>query len=162
MGFFTWKFANRKFERLSSGEIAARCKLPYGGRGYVLCPDGSVIREDNYDGYGRFGGFDVYELVVDWNRGDLFYTLIMNMNTNPVLHGVAGYLDENRDDECQAYVDKMVDERGAPAHYKTDWKRSLGIEISFGRTAIDKPIKIVDNPKPRRGYARLPRSINCQ
>lgn len=39
---------------------------------YVLVPDefgGGHIHESCYDGYGHFGGKDIYELVVDWNRG---------------------------------------------------------------------------------------------
>jgi hypothetical protein len=58
MGYFTWYFADRP-----------RKKIPYDtGISYVACPDGSYIREQGYYGYGIFGGRDVYELVVDWNR----------------------------------------------------------------------------------------------
>lgn len=41
---------------------------------YVLVPKefrkeyGEKIREYRYDGYGEFGGYDIYELVADWNR----------------------------------------------------------------------------------------------
>lgn len=41
---------------------------------YVLVPKefgGGHIHETCYDGYGRFGGQDIYELVVDWNRAHL-------------------------------------------------------------------------------------------
>lgn len=37
---------------------------------YVLIPEefgGGHIKETCYDGYGRFGGHDIYDLVVDWN-----------------------------------------------------------------------------------------------
>lgn len=38
---------------------------------YVLVPEefgGGHIKETYYDGYGHFGGYDVYDLVADWNR----------------------------------------------------------------------------------------------
>ena len=38
---------------------------------YVLVPKefgGGHIKETCYEGYGRFGGHDIYDLVVDWNR----------------------------------------------------------------------------------------------
>ncbi len=34
---------------------------------YLLCPDGTKLREDSYEGYGEFGGQDVYALVARWN-----------------------------------------------------------------------------------------------
>ena len=38
---------------------------------YVLIPKefgGGHIEEECYDGYGRFGGHDIYDLVADWNK----------------------------------------------------------------------------------------------
>lgn len=38
---------------------------------YVLVPKefgGGHIEENCYDGYGNFGGYDIYDLVADWNR----------------------------------------------------------------------------------------------
>lgn len=43
-------------------------------KSYVLVPKefgGGHIEEHCYDGYGRFGGRDVYALVAEWNRPDL-------------------------------------------------------------------------------------------
>ena len=41
---------------------------------YVLIPKefgGGHIKESCYDGYGNFGGHDIYDLVVDWNAKHL-------------------------------------------------------------------------------------------
>lgn len=38
---------------------------------YVLVPEefgGGHIKETCYDGYGNFGGHDIYDLVADWNQ----------------------------------------------------------------------------------------------
>jgi len=41
---------------------------------FVLIPKkfgGDHLKEIRYDGYGDFGGRDIYELVADWNKNDL-------------------------------------------------------------------------------------------
>ena len=41
---------------------------------FVLVPKefgGGHIKETCYDGYGHFGGYDIFDLVADWNRKDL-------------------------------------------------------------------------------------------
>ena len=43
-------------------------------KSYVLVPQefgGGHIEEECYEGYGEFGGHDVYDLVADWNAGYL-------------------------------------------------------------------------------------------
>lgn len=43
---------------------------------YVLVPEkfgGGHIKEECYEGYGVFGGHDIYELVVDWNKDHFDY-----------------------------------------------------------------------------------------
>lgn len=37
---------------------------------YLLSPTGEKYREDNYAGYGDFGGVDAYEMVARWNAAD--------------------------------------------------------------------------------------------
>lgn len=61
MGYFSWMFADK----------ANRSRLKIGQPAYVPCPDGTVIFEPAYDGYGHFGGKDIYELVAEWNRDSM-------------------------------------------------------------------------------------------
>jgi hypothetical protein len=61
MGFFSWKTSDT--EKSISNRYSDRGALPV----YVLCPDGSKIYEPNYEGYGEFGGRDMYALVAQWN-----------------------------------------------------------------------------------------------
>lgn len=58
MGLFSWMFA----------DLDNKENLRIHMEAHVPCPDGSVIYTNRYDGYGHFGGFDIYELVADWNR----------------------------------------------------------------------------------------------
>lgn len=58
MGQFSWMFADTMNQKA----------LHEGGEAYVALPGGGWIYEDDYDGYGRFDGLDIYDLVADWNR----------------------------------------------------------------------------------------------
>ncbi len=61
MDCFSWKTADTNESIPNKYSV----KRPF--TVYLLCPDGMKIREDCYDGYGKFGGEDVYELFVRWN-----------------------------------------------------------------------------------------------
>lgn len=46
---------------------------------YVLVPKefgGGHIKETCYDGYGNFGGHDIYDLVAEWNRKQLSHLML--------------------------------------------------------------------------------------
>ena len=61
-GFFSWKTADTKesIYNIFSGEPTRAV--------YLLRPHGAAsIREDAYEGYGVFGGFDAYTLFARWN-----------------------------------------------------------------------------------------------
>lgn len=64
MGFFSWKTADtqRSIPNACSGKDVFTV--------YVLCPDGTKLKESSYGGYGDFAGRDVYALVAQWNRPD--------------------------------------------------------------------------------------------
>lgn len=60
MGFFSWKTAAHNESDRISVASPAFLNMP---TVYLLLPDGSHIKEDEYDGYGVFGGKDVYQLL---------------------------------------------------------------------------------------------------
>lgn len=179
MGYFTFTFANKKIVRLNSPteDYASSCKLPYNGCGYVQCPDGTVIAEPCYEGYGKFGGKDIYELVVDWNRDSLLDILTakspeacpaaklkaMLGRTSSLYVDLAKAIQANDEAACQRLVEDAVSRKEAAPYMLTDWKRDLGIEISCSNNAnLPFPIKITSTAKPRKSYADLPASIMCQ
>ena len=61
MGFFSWKTSDT--DRSICNRYSSRETFPV----YVLCPGGGCIEETDYDGYGHFGGRDIYALVARWN-----------------------------------------------------------------------------------------------
>lgn len=61
MGFFSWVTSDT--HRSISNKYSDRGALPV----YVYCPDGRKIYEPDYEGYGDFGGEDIYALVARWN-----------------------------------------------------------------------------------------------
>ena len=66
MGEFSWKYANRKNRRAMKNNVKHDS--------YLLVPPefydqyGEAIYTPCYNGYGRMGGYDIYELVAIWNR----------------------------------------------------------------------------------------------
>lgn len=58
MGSFSWYASDTK--------RAIRSHNPFPV--YALRPDADPLLETEYDGYGEFGGQDIYDLVADWNR----------------------------------------------------------------------------------------------
>ncbi len=68
MGFFSWE----------TSDTGKSISNTYSSRGtftvYVPIPKefgGGMLKEDSYEGYGVFGGRDVYALVAQWNFPEL-------------------------------------------------------------------------------------------
>lgn len=61
MGFFSWKTCD-------TGEsIANNCSTRPIFTVHMIAPDGRVFTEEDYEGYGEFGGKDFYELLAELN-----------------------------------------------------------------------------------------------
>lgn len=170
MGYFTWTLANRKLELDRFGEPLTKCKLRYGQFGAILCPDNTIIQEPHYDGYGRFNGKDVYELVVDWNRPhlkeirhnpDIKQRPIMNDRLFELYDAYAEQ-DQEKLDAIIAAIKRDNPEKSSYTSER-EYKRTFGIYIACGENNyhIPYPIKII-NTKRHLKYADLPPSISTQ
>jgi hypothetical protein len=60
MGFFSWKTSDK--------ERSISCVKPF--TVYLLNPFGEPFREDDYEGYGVFGGKDAYQFLAECNWPD--------------------------------------------------------------------------------------------
>lgn len=61
MGFFSWKTCDtdESIANIHSGKPVFTV--------HMITPDGRVFTENEYDGYGEFGGKDFYELLAELN-----------------------------------------------------------------------------------------------
>ena len=98
---------------------------------FVLIPKkfgGGHIKETCYDGYGHFGLFDIYELVVDWN---------------------AEYLEEYRKDKTFK-CDWLQKRSSVEEAFAKLPKRDIGISIACydeDNAKLKFPIKITHDPE---------------
>ncbi len=150
MGVFTWTDARRKSPKINRyGDYSRKDVLEYGSFGKIVCPDGTEICEECYDGYGRFGSYDAYEVVVDWNKNDLkeiFVKKLKEKSFGSNLAGIAARLAEGiSDEEITSDVKKLVSEGSMPEYLIRDWKRNIGIAIACGdkdNESLRYPLKI--------------------
>jgi hypothetical protein len=61
MGFFSWKTSDTKRSIPSSYSCRSTFTV------HMITEDGQVFTENDYEGYGVFGGKDIYELIADLN-----------------------------------------------------------------------------------------------
>lgn len=143
---------------------------------YLLNPFGEPYKESDYEGYGEFGGHDVYDLVAEWNRK---YLTIDNLR-KPVRehwasdeHGREYYEKalKRYEQKCLGIVEFAAgaSDEYMQKHYGTvfgygdgsDWKRCLGIDIACYDEEHVKPkypIKLVEVPVP---YEEAEMSPSC-
>lgn len=127
---------------------------------YVLIPaeyGGGHIKEMCYDGYGHFGGKDIWELVAEWNQR----YLIVEYLKKPTREWYDQSMDktlieeyfqksmERYKDKCQRLLDYKngVSNSDMSQKYGKEWKREIGIDIACGNSQnrkIKYPIKIAE------------------
>lgn len=159
MGVFSWCTSDTK--------KSIPCCMPFGGLPstvYLLNPFGEPYKETNYEGYGEFGGHDVYDLVVEWNRKYLSPELLSKPKRSDYELGAEGDMYYARaiqkyDMTCRAINDYsqgstdeyMFEKYGKVLGYGdgSDWKRCLGIQLACNdedHVKLKYPIKIVEHP----------------
>ena len=116
---------------------------------YVLIPKafgGGHIKETCYDGYGNFGGHDIYDLVADWNK-----QMIPEIIRKSRLGLWHCSISENEIILLENFLnDRSLDTgypAGAPRFFME--KRGIGILMACydeDNFRLDYPIKITYNP----------------
>ena len=157
MGMFSWMYADTNNKK----------SLKVGGKAYVPCPNGEIIVENYYDGYGHFQGYDIYDLVADWNKNHISDKNIKKpvREDYPIVENGNEYFKfamENYAKKVKRIIDFAILEKSDEymmENYGEDWKREIGIDIACYDEDNEKlkyPIKICME-KPKR-YDFVPAS----
>lgn len=165
MGFFSWMFCDRRNQRPL--RVGNRAYVPFPkDQGACGLPGGTVLIENCYDGYGHFQGYDIYDLVADWNRDTITSDNITKPERGQWSPGkewdpyYRAAMDRYEMSVCRLNdfqegkdVSYMVDK------YGKDWKREIGIDIACHdeqNAGLKYPIKICYFRKSK--YEDLPAS----
>ena len=155
MGTYSWRFCDRPHKSLRIGE-----------KGFLLLPDNSCLRENNYGGYGKFAGIDSYEMAALINREYMSSHpeyLVWQAHLIEVTDGNGGtkrkrapavrisdfpwyplYADLNVTPEQFNELVKDMDYRGFPMCF-----RHIGVEIACyneQNSRLPFPIKVASKP----------------
>ena len=152
MGFFSWKTSDT--ERSIANTYSDRKTFPV----YVLIPEefgGGYIEECDYEGYGCFGGHDIYDLLADWNRTYATADNLRKPERKCWQDGAEGdkwfeSAMERYNRDCSMLKDFAdgKDDEYMIATYGKDYKRIIGINIGCydeQNAALEYPIKIVED-----------------
>lgn len=152
MGFFSWKTSDT--DRSIPNIYSKRDTFPV----YVLIPEefgGGYIEEYQYNGYGDFGGRDIYELVVDWNKSYVATEHIpvpvkehWDDVNNAELYYKMRLSEYSIDSSLLKDYLSNKDESYMVGEYGEDYKRHLGMSIACNdelNAALKYPIKIVED-----------------
>lgn len=163
MGIFTWTDAAFKNPRCNKyGDYTDTYVVMYGEYAKLICPDDTEIETNSHDYYGRIGGHDIYDLVVDWNKDDLkqlFRDMSENHFGKRLSKIVDMFVDGVDEDEIGEYAAEHFGD-----YMKTDWKRNIGIAIACEDRDAKKlryPIKLTKR-RDKHGYNNLYISYSTQ
>lgn len=159
MGIFTWTDAAVK-DPVSNewGDYDSRDVVEYGGYAKLICPDDTEIETPCHDYYGRIGGYDIYDLVAEWNKADLLKLATWGDAFGPIVE----MFMEGKDDE--GISEKAAEIFGENNYMVREWKRNIGIEISCDDDMARKlkyPIKLTKD-RNAHGYNNLYISYSTQ
>ena len=92
MGIFTWTDAAVKDYKLNKyDDYYRKDVVEYGGYAKLICPDNSELETQDHNCYGTICGYDIYELVAEWNKDYLSEDNISTKPNNPMRYG--GFYD---------------------------------------------------------------------
>ena len=162
MGFFSWKTSDT--QKSISNSYSCRGTFPV----YMITEDGQVFLEEEYEGYGQFGGKSVYALIEEMNNVKdginlTFLTLITN--------GERTYKRGTTSDCDFFHWETPLEKEGGKTPNELiaeGWKKVYPNGYGeWGKCAANgyKMPKFVENPPSTENYQEywnaLPYPVNC-
>ena len=146
MGIFTWTDATVKSPKKNKwGDYKRKEVVEYGGYAKLICPDDTEIETECHDSYGRIGGYDIYELVAEWNRPFLSTDNLSKQPDDPTRYG--GLWDFEKEDMKQKgrsddEID-VLDEAKRQEHFGAAvkrWEKMAELINAYKAGASDKEL----------------------
>ena len=146
MGTFTWTDAFIKSPKCDQyGDYKRKDIVEYGGYAKLICPDGTEIETESHGYYGEIGGFDIYELVAEWNRFELSADNLSPRPSDPTNWG--GLWDFEKEQlKKDGYSDDEItalDEAERQKHFDTAvnrWERMAALIDEYKTGASDEEL----------------------
>ncbi len=109
MGFFSW--ITQDTDRSIPSTYSDRRTFPV----YMHDNKGNVFKEDNYEGYGEFGGKDYYELLAEMNgKSDRLEGITLEFGIHAIRNSKTGQVFKgNGHDFFNWQDDKILDGKSA-------------------------------------------------
>lgn len=133
MGMYSWMDCCNPKQNIKFAIYFAKYKPSY-----LLVPEefgGGHIEEPNYDGFGHFGGRNVFEIIAEWNRTYLTEDMIEPVADRSSFGGLYSYEKNRLRDEGKSDAEiKEADEAVRDKYYQQACKRHdwlVGVLTSY-------------------------------
>lgn len=163
---YTFTDAAFKYPRCNrNGWYPDKYVIEYGKYAKLICPDDTEIETEHHSAYGMIGMYDVYELVVDWNREDL-KKLFSKKDPKDHFYKLKEIAELYGNGKNEEEIEEYMREHNYDMSLTIfeEWKRNIGIAIACYRKDMQKlrfPLKMTKD-KNIHGYNNLYRSYQTQ
>ena len=170
MGFFSWKTSDTK------KSIANNCSGRKTFTVHMITENGMVFTENDYEGYGVFGGKDIYDLIAEMNKlntkGEVRISSIDLLYKTQITNGVKTYTQgTGKDARFFNWETPLEEEDGKTPNQllKEGWKQvypnGYGDWEKAAQNGIKLPKLVKNLPKKenwKEAWDKLPYPENCE
>lgn len=153
MGFFSWKTSDTQRSICNNSSERETFTV------YMVTRDGQVFTENDYEGYGEFGGIDFYDLVAHLNgKRTRNEGIDLAMGVRYVTDGIHKYLAGGHD--FYSWEEVIHDGKCANELVKMGWKD--GVEKNEYVVLPKLVERLPRNKDWKEWFDALPQSEDCE